>query len=107
MACRIKNTGKHLLCLDLLGGEALYLKPGETSRALREELLYLNPYLPDLLKGGLAQRIEARMAEVIEAERRQGSEPEKAGEAKGKLKPEAAASPKQREKPPSKKGHTA
>ena len=87
MACRIKNTGKHTLCLNLLGGETLYLKPGETSRAFREELLYHNPYLSDWLERGVAQWINAKMAEVIADEQApppQAAEPEKAGKAAAK-----------------------
>lgn len=65
MACRIKNTGTHVFCLDLRGGEALYLQPGEVSRPLREELLYGNPYLAGWLRQGLAQRLDVSFREVL------------------------------------------
>ena len=68
MACRIRNTGKHLLQLDLRNGETLHLRPGETSPPLREELLYANTYLADWEARGLAARLPASMREVLVTE---------------------------------------
>lgn len=68
MACRIRNTGKHLLQLDLRNGETLHLRPGETSPPLREELLYANTYLADWEARGLAARLPASMREVLAIE---------------------------------------
>jgi hypothetical protein len=90
MACRIKNTGKHTLSIDLAGGATLYLKPGETSRALREELLYHNVYVSGWLKQGLAQWIDIPMSEVHAEEQGGARRPEPAAE--------AASPPKKRRK---------
>lgn len=70
MACRIQNLGKHRLALDLRGGGVIYLKPGEVSRPIREELLYDHIHLPQWLSQGLVRRIDAKMAEVLEHEKR-------------------------------------
>ena len=90
MACRIKNIGEHTLSVDLAGGATLYLKPGETSRALREEFLYHNVYLSSWLEQGLVQWIDISMEEVL-AEQESGAQPPK-GAAK------APAPPKERRK---------
>ena len=69
MAFRIRNTGRHLLRLDLRNGESVSLRPGESSRPLREELLYANPYLVDWEARGLVTREAVSMTEVREHER--------------------------------------
>lgn len=82
MACCITNAGKHVLHLDLRGGETLHLAPGATSRPLREELLYHNPYLAEWLRQGLARRVEVPFREVLALERaaKAGLSPEEAAE---------------------------
>jgi hypothetical protein len=69
MACRIQNTGKHSLYVDLRGGDVLYLPPGGISKALREELLYDNAYLSTWIKQGVVQQIPARMSEILANEK--------------------------------------
>ncbi len=70
MACRIQNLGKHRLALDLRGGGVIYLEPNEVSQPLREELLYDHVQLPRWLAQGLVRRMDAKMAEVLEHEKR-------------------------------------
>jgi hypothetical protein len=64
MACRLLNRHKHPLHIDLRGGETLTLKPGETSGALLEELLYDNQHLPQWEASGWVVRLPARFAET-------------------------------------------
>lgn len=68
MALRLMNTGKHPLTVDLRGGEAVVLQPGETSPPLREEGLYGHPYLSGWVAAGVVQRLPARMDDVLEHE---------------------------------------
>jgi hypothetical protein len=68
MALRLMNTGKHPLTVDLRGGEALVLAPGETSPPLREEGLYGHPHLSAWVAAGVVQRLPARMDDVLEHE---------------------------------------
>jgi hypothetical protein len=70
MACRIQNLSEHRLALDLRGGDLIYLRPGETSRPLREELLYGHIHLPRWLAQGLVRQIDVKMSEVFEHERK-------------------------------------
>lgn len=87
MACRIRNTGAHVLHLDLRDGETIHLAPGQTSRPLREEHLYTNPYLAGWLRQGLAQRHEAGFREVLawEGAATTGQTPEEAAEKLAKV----------------------
>jgi|SRR5688572_22292047 hypothetical protein len=71
MACRLKNTGKHPLRIDLRGGSVLYVQPGDTSPPLREELLYGNSYLSDWVRKGVVATLPARMEEVHAVEKEQ------------------------------------
>jgi hypothetical protein len=71
MACRLKNTGKHPLRIDLRGGSVLYVQPGDTSPPLREELLYGNSYLTDWVRRGVVATLPARMEEVDAVEKGQ------------------------------------
>jgi hypothetical protein len=96
MACRIQNLGKHRLALDLRGGSVIYLKPGEVSRPIREELLYGHIHLPQLLAQGLVRRIDAKMSEVLEHEQRAAAPPASAPPAKKAL-PEKPADKDARE----------
>lgn len=64
MACRLFNLHKHPLHIDLRGGETLILAPGETSRALLEELLYDNQHLRAWEAAGWVARLPARFAET-------------------------------------------
>lgn len=73
MASRIKNYAKHILCVDLVGEEPLYLRPGEVSRPLRDEHLAANPYLSEWEKAGVIERIPVRMSEVLAEEHREAS----------------------------------
>lgn len=68
MALRLMNTGKHPLTVDLRGGEAVVLAPGETSPPLREEGLYGHPHLSAWVAAGVVQRLPARMDDVLEHE---------------------------------------
>ncbi|HEX6912837.1 MAG TPA: hypothetical protein VF142_20685 [Longimicrobium sp.] len=68
MALRLMNTGKHPLTVDLRGGEAVVLAPGETSPPLREEGLYGHPHLSAWVAAGVVQRRPARMDDVLEHE---------------------------------------
>lgn len=70
MACRIQNLSEHRLALDLRGGSVIYLKPNEVSRPIRDELLYGHIHLPRWLARGLVRRIDAKMAEVTEYEKK-------------------------------------
>lgn len=81
MACRIQNLSKHRLALDLRGGDVIYLKPGEMSRPLREELLYDHIHLPGWLSQGLVRKVDSKMSEVLDFEKK----------AAAKLRPPAAA----------------
>lgn len=64
MACRLLNLHKYPMYIDLRGGETLVLSPGETSRALLEELLYDNHHLPEWEAAGWVARLPARFAET-------------------------------------------
>jgi hypothetical protein len=52
------------LRIDLRGGEALLLPPGQMSRVLREELLYDNCHLAGWEQSGWIERVPARLAEA-------------------------------------------
>jgi len=112
MACRIQNLTKHRLALDLRGGDVIYLRPGELSQPLREELLYGNIHLPRWLSEGVVRKVDAKMSEVLDHEKKTAAkpappaaEPAKAGtapvEAEGKEEPaeEASAESGEAEKP--------
>jgi hypothetical protein len=58
------------LALDLRGGSVIYLEPNEMSPPIREELLYDHIHLDRLAKQGLVQRIDAKMGEVLEYEKK-------------------------------------
>jgi hypothetical protein len=75
MACRLKNTGKHPLRIDLRGGSVLYVQPGDTSSPLREELLYGNSYLADWVRRGVVATLPARMEDVHAAEQSAAAKP--------------------------------
>lgn len=64
MALRLINRHTHPLRIDLRGGAALVLAPGQRSEALREELLYDNCNLPQWERAGWVARVPARFAEV-------------------------------------------
>lgn len=64
MALRLINQYRHPLRIDLRGGGALVLAPGQRSEALREELLYDNCNLPQWERQGWVTRVPARFAEV-------------------------------------------
>jgi hypothetical protein len=67
MACRIQNlTGRDLI-VDLRGGE-MFVAARATSPPLREELLYDNVHLPELIRSGAVRVLRARMAEVLKFE---------------------------------------
>lgn len=79
MACRIQNlTGRDLI-LDLRGGE-MYVAARATSPPLREELLYDNVHLPELIRAGAVRVLSARMAEVLEYEGAAGAAQAQAAE---------------------------
>lgn len=93
MACRIQNmTGRDLI-LDLRGGE-MYVAARATSPPLREELLYDNVHLPELIRNGAVRVLRARMVEVLEHEGgalEAAAEPANAAEPAG-AQPDRAAS---------------
>lgn len=84
MACRIQNLTKHRLALDLRGGDVIYLRPGELSHPLREELLYGNIHLPRWLSQGVVRKVDAKMADVLDHEKKAAAKvtPPAAGPAK-------------------------
>jgi hypothetical protein len=91
MACRLVNLHKQPLRIDLRGGETLVLPAGQTSRVLREELLYDNFHVRDWEKAGLLARVPARLTEG----RPPPSVPaSRTAEVSGKSIPEAAAAPR-------------
>lgn len=65
MAVRLINLHKQPLCVDLRGGDVLFLAAGQRSAALREELLYDNCHLPAWERSGWIARVPARMSEVL------------------------------------------
>ncbi len=93
MACRLKNTGRHPLRIDLRGGAVLYLQPGDTSPPLRDEMLYGNTYVDEWLGAGLVARIAARMDDVHAAE--ESEKPPSAAPAAGPAAAEPAAPPEE------------
>jgi hypothetical protein len=64
MACRLVNLHTQALRIDLRGGDVLVLAPNERSGALREELLYDNPFVADWESAGWLRRLPARMDDV-------------------------------------------
>ena len=64
MALRLINHHQHPLRIDLRGGQALVLAPGQRSEALREELLYDNCHLREWERAGWIARVPARFVEV-------------------------------------------
>ena len=66
MPCRIQNTGRHHLRLDLRGGKTLDLEPLAISPRLADELLAGSRDLPRLERQGLAKRIDMRAAPAAE-----------------------------------------
>lgn len=64
MACRLVNLHNYPLSIDLRGGETLVLPPGQTSRALLEELLYDNPFLREWEAAGWLARLPAKFADT-------------------------------------------
>ena len=64
MACRLVNLHNHPLSIDLRGGETIVLPPGQTSRALLEELLYDNPFLREWEGAGWLARLPAKFADT-------------------------------------------
>ena len=61
MPCRIQNTGRHHLRLDLRGGKTLAISP-----RLADELLAGSRDLPRLERQDLAKRIDMRAAPAAE-----------------------------------------
>jgi len=102
MAVRLFNRHTHPLHVDLRGGETLPLAPGETSRALLEELLYDNQHLPQWEAAGWIVRLPARFAEAQpppqpEAKPPEEPEDEASEEAEGETEDDSdATSPKPR-----------
>ena len=82
MACRLVNLHKYPLTIDLRGGDTLVLGPGQTSRALLEELLYDNHHLPGWEAAGWVARLPAKFADAQPQPGVQVKEPE------AKAKPE-------------------
>ena len=64
MACRLVNLHNYPLSIDLRGGETIVLPPGQTSRALLEELLYDNPFLREWEAAGWLARLPAKFADT-------------------------------------------
>jgi hypothetical protein len=96
MACRIQNLGKHKLAVDLRGGGVMYVLPNHISPPVREELLYDNVHLAAWEAQGLVLRIDAKMTEVLEHEKKAAGRPAPA-------KPKEAAKPEDSAKTASEK----
>ncbi|HEX7048844.1 MAG TPA: DUF4332 domain-containing protein [Longimicrobiales bacterium] len=75
MACRLRNASGHEVRVDLRNGDVLRLRPGEVSRAIREELLYGNPYLEEWQARGQVVRLHARLDDVLAEEARAARRP--------------------------------
>ena len=69
MPSRIKNTGRHLLRLDLPGGRLVQLEPGQISAPLADEALANNSYLSRWLQEGVARRVRVSPGELAYHER--------------------------------------
>lgn len=67
MACRIQNLTERDLALDLRDG-TVYVGARALSPALREEHLYDNVHLPELIRTGAVRVVKEKMAEVLRAE---------------------------------------
>lgn len=91
MACRLVNLHNHPLSIDLRGGETIVLPPGQTSRALLEELLYDNPFLREWEAAGWLARLPAKFADT---------------QAAGETPPEAEVEAKPAAEPPETEAET-
>jgi hypothetical protein len=67
MAVRLLNLHRAPLRIDLRGGSALVLRPGQQSDVLREELLYDNVHLAEWERAGWMRRIPARLRDDAQA----------------------------------------